>query len=129
MAPVCSPQLARKLKARADLYKVPLLDVAHTPEDWTLWLEQAGLDEKRVDRRNVFPYHSFALQAALDGMGVAMGLQPYVADDLKAGRLVAPFPLMVRKPLGWFLVYRRETEGNPAFATFRKWVKAQARAT
>ena len=128
MAPVCSPQLARKLKARADLYKVPLLDVAHTPEDWTLWLKKAGLDAKRVDRRNVFPYHSFALQAALDGMGVAMGLQPYVVDDLKAGRLVAPFALKVTKPLGWFLVYRKETEDNPAFEAFRKWVRAEAKS-
>lgn len=129
MGPVCGPQLAKKLKSPADLYKVPLLDVVHTPEDWTLWLRQAGLDPARVDRRNVFPYHSFALQAALDGLGVAMGPQPYVVDDLRAGRLVAPFELKVTKPQGWYLVYRKETEGNPAFEAFRRWVKTEAKAT
>lgn len=126
MTPVCSPALAKRLKAPADLYKAKLLDIAHTPEDWLLWLGQAGLDAARITRRQVFPYHAFALQAALDGMGVAMGLQPYVGDDLAAGRLVAPFALHVTKPLGWYLSYRKDVAGNQAFMKFRRWVKQQA---
>jgi LysR family glycine cleavage system transcriptional activator len=57
-----------------------------------------------------------------------MGLHPYVVDDLKAGRLVAPFALQVKKPMGWFLVHRPDAENLPAFETFRKWIKAEARA-
>jgi DNA-binding transcriptional LysR family regulator len=125
MTPVCSPAMAKKLKVPADLAKETLLDIAHTPEDWVLWLTRAGVDPARISRRSVFPYHAFALQAALDGMGVAMGLQPYVTDDLKAGRLVAPFQLSVTKPLGWYLSYRKEVGGSEAFRKFRRWVKQQ----
>jgi len=128
MTPVCAPAVARRLKRPADLYKVPLLDVEHAPADWTLWLQTAKLDPARVDRRNSFPFYSFALQAAVDGLGVAIGLHPYVIDDLKAQRLVAPFELSVTKPEGWYLHYRKDSEGNAAFAKFQKWLRAEARA-
>lgn len=128
MTPVCSPALARRLKSPKDLYAVTLLDVVPTADDWDLWLRQAGLDAARAARRQVYPFHAFSLQAALDGLGVAMGLHPYVIDDLRAGRLVAPFALHVEKPTGWFLMYRKESAGQPAFEQFRKWVRREARA-
>jgi DNA-binding transcriptional LysR family regulator len=128
MTPVCNPRVAARLKTPADLYKVALLDVAPTPDDWPLWLQAAGLDMRRVDKSNVFPFHAFALQAALDGLGVAMGLHPYVVDDVQAGRLVAPFALQVDKPVGWYLAYRKESLSNPAFQRFRRWVRGEARA-
>lgn len=127
MTPVCSPTLAQRLRLPEDLYKVPLLDIEPTPEDWTLWLRKAGLDGQRVDRRTSFPFHAFALQAAQDGLGVAMGLHPYVVDDLQAGRLVAPFALEVPKPLGWYFVYRQGAERQPGLAEFRAWVRQEAR--
>jgi LysR family glycine cleavage system transcriptional activator len=45
----------------------------------------------------VFDYYGQALQAAADGVGIAMGIRPYIDDDLQAGRLVAPFSLTVPK--------------------------------
>lgn len=128
MTPVCSPAVAARLKKPEDIYKVPLLDIEHTPEDWSLWLERAGLDAARVDRRATFPFHAFALQAAQDGLGVAMGLHPYVVDDLQAGRLVAPFALEVTKPVGWYFVYRKGALQQPGLAQFRAWVRREARA-
>ena len=53
-----------------------------------------------------FQYYGQALQAAVDGLGVAMGIRPYIDDDLAAGRLVAPFALSVPKGMRWYLVYR-----------------------
>ena len=41
-----------------------------------------------------------------DGLGVAMGIRPYIDDDLAAGRLVAPFEQAVPKGMRWYLVYR-----------------------
>jgi DNA-binding transcriptional LysR family regulator len=38
-----------------------------------------------------FDSYAMALQAAVDSVGVAIGLRPYVEDDLASGRLVAPF--------------------------------------
>lgn len=125
--PVCNPRVAKKLSKPGDLHRVELLDVRHSPGDWDLWLARAGLDEARLHRQE-FEYYAFALQAAIDGLGVALGLAPYVVDDLAAGRLVAPFRLVVPKPEGWFLTHRRGEEAGEAFAAFRDWLRAEAKA-
>jgi LysR family transcriptional regulator of beta-lactamase len=127
-SPVCSPRLARRLRAPQDLYKLTLLDVRHSPGDWSLWLARARLDEEKITKRLAFEYYAFALQAALDGVGVVIGLHPYIVDDLAAGRLVAPFDLSVQKQRGWFLTFRNEAKDNPAFVRFMEWMRKEARA-
>jgi LysR family glycine cleavage system transcriptional activator len=54
----------------------------------------------------VFAYYGQALQAAADGVGVALGIRPYIDDDLRAGRLVAPFENSVKKGSRWYLIYQ-----------------------
>lgn len=125
LLPVCTPALAGGLAAPADLDGAALLRVAHAPEDWPRWLRAAGRDDIAA-AGPVFEYYGQALQAAVDGVGVAMGIRPYVDDDLAAGRLVAPFDLTVSKGRAWYLVYRPARVGEPAFAAFRAWMLGQA---
>ena len=66
------------------------------------------------------------MQAAADGLGVAMGIRPYVDDDLAAARLVAPFAMTVPKGRGWWLVHREARSAEPALAAFRAWLLDQA---
>ena len=63
---VCRPDIAKRLKAPADLAREKLLDVRHSPEDWPRWLATAGLPER--DRFQVvsFDFSAFAIQAALE---------------------------------------------------------------
>ena len=128
LSPVCSPRLARRLRAPNDLYQTTLLDVGHAPGDWSSWLAKAHLDENKFNKRLVFEYYAFALQAALDGIGVAIGLNPYIVDDLKAGRLVMPFKLSVPKRQRWYLTYRTEATRLPAFVAFMDWMRGEAEA-
>lgn len=85
--------MACGLAAPAGLRDRVLLRVAHSPEDWPLWLKAADAPGMDCGRGPRFDYYALALRAALDGLGVAIGLTPYVVDDLAAGRLVAPFPI------------------------------------
>jgi DNA-binding transcriptional LysR family regulator len=55
-----------------------------------------------------------------------MARRPFVADDLAAGRLVAPFALALPKAQSWYLIYRPEALDMPAFAAFRAWLLAAA---
>ena len=126
-SPVCALRVAKKLRAPKDLYRATLLDVRHAPGDWSLWLRKAGLDETRIANRVVFEFYAFAIQAALDGVGVAIGLQPYIVDDLAAGRLVAPFALSVRKEQGWYLTFRNAAKSQADFVAFMEWVRKEAR--
>ena len=73
-----------------------------------------------------FEYYGQALQAAADGVGVAIGISPYVDDDLKAGRLVAPFAQSVSKGEHWYLIYRDGRGGRSRVQAFRAWIMRAA---
>ena len=121
LQPVCAPRLAVQLKRPGDLKGPSLLRVAHSPNDWPLWLKAAGI--ARVTARGPqFQYYGQALQAAVDGLGVAMGIRPYIDDDLAAGRLIAPFALTVPKGMRWYLIYRNFQTEQRDFAAFRRWI-------
>jgi len=121
LLPVCAPRLARELKRPNDLKGPSLLRVAHATEDWPLWLKAAGI-ARTTARGPEFQFYGQALQAAVDGLGVAMGIRPYIDDDLAAGRLVAPFALGVPKGMRWYLVYRGFQSERRDFAAFRRWI-------
>ncbi|MFT3810184.1 MAG: LysR substrate-binding domain-containing protein [Micropepsaceae bacterium] len=120
--PVAAPGLAARLRSPDDLVRVPLLEAANARGDWPLWLQKAGLtDTVSLKRALSFDYPAFALQAAIDGVGVAMARAPFVADDLKAGRLVKPFDLTAPQERGWWLIHRTEADSDPALAAFKAW--------
>jgi LysR family glycine cleavage system transcriptional activator len=121
LMPVCAPRLARELKRPSDLRGSSLLRVAHATEDWPSWLKAAGI--ARTSARGLeFQFYGQALQAAVDGLGIAMGIRPYIDDDLAAGRLVAPFALSVPKGMRWYLVYRGFQSEQRDFIAFRRWI-------
>src|SRR5437763_9928162 len=121
LLPVCAPRLAGQLKRASDLKGPALLRVAHSPHDWPSWLKAAAV--ARVTARGPeFQFYGQALQAAVDGLGIAMGIRPYIDDDLAAGRLVAPFTLSVPKGMRWYLVYRSFRTEQRDFAAFRRWI-------
>jgi len=121
LMPVCSRATAKRLKTPDDLRNVTLLRVTHATDDWSRWLKAAGLS-KVQPKGPEFEYYGQALQAAADGVGVAMGITPYVDDDLKAGRLVAPFAKSVSKDEHWYLIYRISRKDEAAFKAFRSWI-------
>lgn len=121
LTPVCTPRLANGLKKPGDLKGPSLLRVAHSPEDWPSWLKAAGVP--RITARGPeFQFYGQALQATADGLGIGMGIRPYIDDDLAAGRLVAPFDTSVPKGMRWYLVYRGFRTDQRDFAAFRRWI-------
>jgi LysR family glycine cleavage system transcriptional activator len=125
--PVCTPALAKKLKTPEDLRGVTLLRVAHAADEWPQWFKAIGISKLRAAGPE-FEYYGQALQAATDGVGVAIGISPYVDDDVKAGRLVAPFALSVSKGEHWYLIWRDSRKDEAAFRAFRSWIVGAAKA-
>lgn len=121
LTPVCAPAFAKRLKAVDSLEARHLLRVAHAKDDWPMWLKaarSAGLTAKGPS----FEFYTQAQQAAADGVGVAIGIRPYIDDDLAARRLVAPFRLSVPKGLQWYLIYRPQRRSQAEFEQFRTWL-------
>jgi DNA-binding transcriptional LysR family regulator len=121
--PVCTAAIAQRLAKPENLSGETLLQVAHSPGDWPLWLSAAGIKVHPKNFGPRFDNYAMVLQAALDGMGVAIGLGPYVADDIAAGRLLAPFSLTVPKGRAWYLVYQSFRQQEPALIAFKTWLR------
>jgi LysR family glycine cleavage system transcriptional activator len=125
--PVCSPKLLvgpNALKAPGDLTHHTLLQVSGmTRDDWSLWLGAAGQPSALAEgSRLTFDLAMMAVQAAIDGLGVCIGRSTYVDDDLKAGRLVAPFALRLKSDLGFYLVTPVEAAHSKKVEAFRAWL-------
>ena len=123
--PVCSPALMQgpqPLQRPADLAHHTLLHVTSYQEDWQVWLTAAGVDS--VDYRHglsfdlAFP----ALQAAIDGVGVALGRSTMVEADIAAGRLVVPFDVTLPLQAAYYVVSPEETADRPKIKAFRDWL-------
>jgi LysR family glycine cleavage system transcriptional activator len=133
MFPVCSPALlsgAKPLKTPQDLAHHTLLHTSGGYDDgWRLWLTAAGVSADMAQARGLtFDLIFLTVQAAIDGLGVAMGLTSYVEADIAAGRLVAPFATKLPDGWGFYLVSPIATADVPKIAAFRQWLIAAALA-
>ncbi len=124
--PVCSPallQAARPLRRPEDLAYHTLLHATVSREDWQLWLTAAGLPVSLATRRGLSFDQSFmAIQAAIEGLGVALGRTQLVEADIAAGRLVVPFDVVLPADAGFYVVAPNETADTPKIALFRDWL-------
>jgi DNA-binding transcriptional LysR family regulator len=127
LVPVCTPAIAAGLLHPRDLHAATLIVVSHLREQWTWWFEAAGLSAP-IQPANEASFESsvMAIQAVLDGVGVAVAQLPYVSDALAAGRLVTPFPITAQKYEGWYLAYRPIREKDSALGAFRNWLHGEA---
>lgn len=91
--PVCSPALLQRapLRAPGDLRHHTLLHTSSLPRLWPDWLAIARIPALRPAATLTFDHFYLTLQAAIDGIGIAMGPTALVSNDLAAGRLVIPF--------------------------------------
>lgn len=95
IGPVLSPRSARyetlrDAPARA-LLNEPLLHTASRPQAWPAWAQQQGIDPQALRFGQGFEHLYYLLEAAVAGLGVAIAPEPLVSDDLRAGRLAAPW--------------------------------------
>jgi len=124
--PVLSPDLMRKLPLRrpADLERHTLLHAATLREAWPRWLAAAKVPDLTPARDQVFEHFYFAIQAALEGLGVVMGPLALISDELRAGRLLAPIGEPALRTRGYFVYALEASSDAPAVAALRKWLVA-----
>ena len=129
LTPLCSPALAAKLKQPDDLRGVALLHEHPEPSDWTFWCAKfgvTGIDGRKGPR---FDSTRIAVQAAIGGLGVAIGAPNVFIEELATGRLVQPFPeLIVGNGKAFWVVYTETSADQPKIRAFRDWILAEATA-
>jgi LysR family transcriptional regulator, glycine cleavage system transcriptional activator len=127
--PVCSPTILRQIPLAdiRDLSRHTLLHVSSMARLWRDWLAEAGEPALRPDASLTFDHFYLTLQAAIDGLGVAMGPTALVADDLVAGRLIAPFPDVSLPARSYFAYLPEARRTDPHIAVFCDWLEKQGR--
>jgi len=130
VTPVCSPAYrpaAEGWPALAALPRCTLLHEDRMLANWEQWFAMAGIDRAR-GRGPAYSHGSMAIEAAIRGEGVALGRSALIAEDLTAGRLVAPFPqLRLKAERGYDLVYRPSDRDHPKLRAVRDWLEEEIR--
>ncbi len=121
--PVCSPNVAGSIHSPADLLDAKLLHSMMRPEGWSTWFNAAGLSNAHATRNVTLANAALCLQAAADGLGVAIAQQAYVKDELASGRLVRPVDLVASTDLGYYLVCDPAKANVQPFKAFREWIR------
>lgn len=126
-APVLSPALLEKhagLAAAADLARYPVVH-QQTRTDWSAWMAQAEAGTVQFLRETVMADANMAIQAAIDGQGVALGVFPLVQGDIDAGRLVCPLDKPLRTADNYYLLTRPEDQHRREVQAMATWMAAQ----
>jgi len=126
--PVCSPALLQRLPLRTpdDMRQHTLLHTSSLPRVWPDWLASAEIPALKPAAALSFDHFFLTLQAAIDGIGIAMGPTALVADDLASGRLVAPFA-GPRLPSRSYCTYVPDAKSaDELVLLFRAWLEREA---
>lgn len=131
--PVCTPAYLKQhggIRKREQMLAGPLLVSQFRRGDWDDWLTTQGLTDRATGGERMF-FSSSVLtwQAALDGLGMAIGQRALLAQELQSGQLVCPFALPLRRDAGHYLVQPAVQRASRKVAAFRDWILLAAAQT
>ncbi|OZI38106.1 LysR family transcriptional regulator [Bordetella genomosp. 10] len=128
LAPLCSPELAQRIRVPEDLYLQPLIQCEVQLFQWKGWFETNHLAPPthyglRFDRS------SMAIAAATDGLGVVLESTLLAERELNRGALVRPLAGCTRELeyVGHYLVHPRRRHRHESFETFKRWLLRELR--
>jgi DNA-binding transcriptional LysR family regulator len=129
LVPVCSPRLKKQFGGAAVtdlLARVPLIHMTAVSADWNHWFRTNGIEPPpsieaglRVDTIQM------ALDAAIRGLGVALGRRPMVDDDIDSGRLVTLADREIPSGNGYWLVTSQAEFQKPEVKLFKRWLLSE----
>lgn len=116
IGPVLSPRFhgfeALQNCAAKDLLKHALLHTTSRPQAWPSWARRNGLEPEALTLGQGFEHLYYLLEAAVAGLGIAIAPEPLVIDDLRAGRLAAPWGFTQTPARLALWVPRRASDGR-----------------
>ena len=107
--------------------RLPRLHATTFPESWRVWSELTGVALPPAVLTREFAHNHSMIEAAASGMGVAIAPWAFVAPDVTAGRLVAPYGFAERP--SQFVFLRPAGRKDAAADAFRDWLVAEGAAS
>ncbi len=129
LLPVCSPALLAALgrvRSPADLHGWPLLYDLGWDTDWSYWFALQGQPTPDLSRASGFRLYSTLVQAAVNGLGAAIGRAMLIARELEHRTLVPLFDRQAEAPERCCLITTAASRQRPEVQAFREWVLREA---
>jgi len=133
--PVCAPGYLNNHPAMRNVHALlsqALIEVSNNHTEWLnwkTWLAQKGEDPDLVRHSTYVNTYPLAIQAAVDGLGVALGWGHLVDAHLRAGTLVQPLGAEhVRTRSGYYLLRRQGADPHPESDVVAGWLLQESAA-
>lgn len=130
--PLCSPTYLKQfddISIATLLDKATLLHSVKSFVQWDEWFSENGIENEREPNGPRFDRSFMAIQAAENGVGVALESATLAFKELKEGVLVPFLPHtrpVIRSHMFWFTCPRRNMHRR-VVDTFYQWLKEEAR--
>lgn len=127
LTPVCSPNLlpaSLPLRSPADLRHHTILHSRSRPLAWADWFALAGVGPLRPANEITFDHGHLAIQAASQGLGLALG-SPALLSDMVASRLLhLPFEHHQIDGKNFYWIRSPRSLGNSSADAFCAWLES-----
>jgi LysR family transcriptional regulator of beta-lactamase len=125
LTPLCTPELAATLHAPRDLAGHTLLR-SYRMDEWSTWFAAAGVEvPPNIAGAVVFDSSLAMMEAAQQGMGVALAPARMFARQLRQGLIRQPFAASISLGSYW-LTRLKSRKPTAAMRAFAEWITAQA---
>ncbi|MFT7577006.1 MAG: LysR family glycine cleavage system transcriptional activator, partial [Alphaproteobacteria bacterium] len=138
LTPVCSLEYYKRMFGPnasrnpdpARLAECTLINSGTCTLNWKSWLDFVGASHVASAAQSMdFDSCMMTFEAAANGVGFAVANRAYIMDDLRSGKLVAPFSVQQPNVNGWYFVHPTETQLSNPTKLFRSWLIEQAMQT
>lgn len=126
LVPVCAPSKRVRFEGLANIEDAPLIHVVSASSEWSTWARHALRDVPSKSKGLCFDSIFMAFEAAVQGLGVALGRRPFVDDEFSDNRLVPIWGRSYVSDTSYWLVVPDVRADDWRVAAFRSWLKEQA---
>ncbi|KKJ78017.1 hypothetical protein WH95_06340 [Kiloniella litopenaei] len=128
VGPVMTPELETRFvvsetQSLLGREEVPLLHSLTRRSAWQDWSEVTGISVPDTDKGVELEHIYFMLEAAMGGLGAAIAPWALVSEDIRAGRLVAPFGFVPNGQVYTVISRDAQRKKNKAFLS---WIQNEA---
>ena len=123
----CSPLLSRtrRLRTPGDLVGAPLLQLR--TGDWEAWFSSLEVPDPGPFRGLTFDNAADLVEAAAEGLGVALAPASLVERDFRAGRVIRLFEHEILGDVGFYLCWREASSNLCAIHRLHSWLQDELR--
>ncbi|MBB2682569.1 UNVERIFIED_ORG: DNA-binding transcriptional LysR family regulator [Rhizobium etli] len=122
VGPICAPGLLAS--GGNDILSLPRIHSATRRDAWTRYIADNQIEDPNPPSSQMFEHFYLSIEAAIAGLGAAIGPEPLVADAVESGQLVAPRGFS-SNGYNYILLSRLPFEDDSRKRNFLSWLRRQ----